>query len=111
MERPDQKAILIRVAGDDVHGLSALNDHLSNGWRVVETTPLGGGHATETVALVVIEQQRAADAAAVPAAERQVAPAEEDVVPDAPVEGDGATPDTEPDVTPSVDPGVDPDAS
>lgn len=104
MERPDQKALLIRVAGDSVHGLTALNEHLSNGWRVVETTPLGGGHATETVALVVIEQERAADTQAMPVAEREAQPAEDDIVPDVdpPVEGDGASPDVEPG-SPNID--------
>lgn len=98
MERPNQKALLVRVAGDSVHGLTALNEHLSNGWRVIETSPLGGGHATETVALVIIEQQRSADTQAMPVAERQAQPAEDDIMPEveSPVEGDGATPNAEP---------------
>ena len=98
MERPDQKALLIRVAGDSVRGLADLNEHLSNGWHVIETTPLGGGHATETVALVVIEHQRAADSQAMPVAERQAQPAKDDIVPEveSPVEGDGATPNADP---------------
>lgn len=98
MEHPDQKALLVRVAGDSVHGLTTLNEHLSNGWRVVETTPLGGGHATETVALVVIEQQRSPDTQAMPVAERQAQPAEDDIMPEveSPVEGDGATPNADP---------------
>ncbi len=98
MERPNQKALLVRVAGDSVHGLTTLNEHLSNGWRVVKTTPLGGGHATETVALIVIEQQRSADAQAMPVAERQAQPAEDDIMPEveSPVEGDGASPNADP---------------
>lgn len=98
MERPNQKALLIRVAGDSVHGLADLNEHLSNGWCVIETTPLGGGHATETVALVVIEHQRATDPKAMPVAERQAQPAEDDIMAEveSPVEGDGATPSTDP---------------
>lgn len=105
MEIPEQKALLIRVAGDTIHGLDTLNDHLSDGWRIVETTPLGGGHATETVALVVLEQQRSADSPPVPVAERETAPTEEEIVPPGvdPVEGDGASPDVEPGGDPNID--------
>jgi len=100
MDMPNQHALLIRVAGDTVHGLDTLNDHLSDGWRIVETTPLGGGHATETVALVVIEERHRADAPSVPVAERETAPTEEEIVPPGvdPVEGDGATPGVDPDI-------------
>ena len=105
MNRPDQKALLIRVAGDEVHGLSALNEHLSDGWRVIETTPLGGGHATETVALVILEHQQQGDMPAIPVAEREAAPTEEEIVPPGvdPAEGDGATPDVDPGADPDVD--------
>ena len=106
MEAPEQKALLVRVAGDDIHGLTTLNEYLSNGWRVIETTPLGGGHATETVALVLIEQQRSGPTHEAPVAERETQPTEEEldeIVPgvEEPVEGDGATPD--------IDPRIDPD--
>ncbi len=105
MTRPDQKALLIRVTGDEVHGLSALNEHLSDGWRIIETTPLGGGHATETVALVILEHQQQGEMPAIPVAERKSAPAEEEIVPPGvdPAEGDGATSDVDSGANPNVD--------
>ncbi|MES3628768.1 MAG: hypothetical protein PPP56_01225 [Longimonas sp.] len=105
MDTPEQKALLIRIAGDETHGLASLNEHLSNGWHVIETTALGGGHATETAALVVIENQRRGPATGVPVAEREAEPADEEIEEIVPgveetVEGDGASPDVDPEINP-----------
>ncbi len=102
MPHATQQAFLIRVSGETVHGLAALNEALDDGARVVHTTALGGGHATDVAALVVVEQSANAASAMPVQAEREPLPSEQNdpVSPDSPVEGDGAPPDTDPDVEP-----------
>lgn len=85
-----QKAYLIQVGADGVRGLDDLNMALGRGWRVVETTPLGGAAAgTEADArlclacLVVVERSER------PAASL-LETSEEDEIVDELLEGDGA---------------------
>lgn len=56
-----QKALIVRTGPEGHEGLKELNVELEQGWRVVETTPMGGaGGAAEEpclAALVIIEHR------------------------------------------------------
>ena len=107
MSHSTQQAFLIRISGDNVHGLGALNEQLANGGHVVHTTALGGGHATDVAALVVVETPDNETAALPVRAEHESMPTESDDPvgpPDTPMEGDGAPPEADPDIDPTINP-------
>ncbi|WP_022835736.1 hypothetical protein [Salisaeta longa] len=56
-----QKALIVRTAADGTTaGLESLNASLRHGWRVVDTTPMGGAgreSAPQWAALVILEQR------------------------------------------------------
>lgn len=51
---PLQKALLLTTGPEGTRGLTDLNDHLRQGWRVTTVAPMGGGGATEGFAALVV---------------------------------------------------------
>lgn len=97
--KTQQKAFVVRVHEGRTDGLDALNTALGQGWRVVETTPLGGGgEATWGAALVVVERAPTEAAAAL------VQEAEEEVEELIGETGDGAEVELSDDVGPAAEP-------
>jgi len=94
----EQKAFVVKSTQEAVEGLAALNEHLQDGWQVVNVESLGaaaaessGAAALHFAALVIAERsgENGMSAAAVSAAE-QVEEVVEEIV-----EGDGAHRDIE----------------
>ena len=52
-----QKALLVTTGPEGTRGLTDLNDHLRQGWRVAQTAPMGGGGATEGFAALVVHKR------------------------------------------------------
>ena len=103
-----QKALIVRTGPDGHDGLEELNIQLERGWRVAETTPMGGAETEADgpthAALVVLERRdpdRPTPTAAVAALEEIGEESEEvveQVVEEAEevVEGNGAGPPSAP---------------
>ncbi len=54
-----QKTLLVTTGTGGTSGLNPLNDHLQQGWRVLQVVPMGGAGSGESIrfaAIVIIEQ-------------------------------------------------------
>lgn len=103
-----QKALIVRTGPNGHDGLEELNIELERGWRVADTTPMGGAETEAEgpthAALVVLERRdrnRPTPTAAIAALEELGAESEEvveQVVEEAEdvVEGNGAGPPSAP---------------
>lgn len=105
---PHQKALIVVArpsadAPEAESNVQALNDLLQKGWRVAQSTPMGGAGAADAAcfaSLVILERDRRAEAAAL------VEEADEAL--DTLLEGDGAGVEVTPEVAPEeleVEPG------
>lgn len=87
-----QKALVVRLRPDSIHGLDELNVQLGRGWRVAKVSPLGGAGVGEhegepelcLAALVIIERREEAASEVMVQAEEET----EELV-DELVEGEG----------------------